>query len=932
MLGTILGGIAVPAHGKTAEDTTVDPATQAAPNVATPATIDPATEATPDTATPAAIDPATEATPDAATPAAIDNTTVPAAPAPPVDSFTSGTVRAIRVEGSQRIEPETVRSYVSLEPGDSYTREALDEALRDLFETELFADVEIRDDQGDLTIVVQENPVINRIILEGNQRIKDEDLAGEIRLAPRQIFTRSRARADVARIIELYRRRGRFAASVEPQMVTLDQNRVDIVYEISEGPRSKVRQINIIGNDTFSDGELRSEMATKQSRFFRFFSSSDTYDPDRLAFDQQKLRQFYLTEGYADFRVVSAVAELTPDRRDFIITYVVEEGERYKFGDIELDSDLRDFRSDQFSSIIPIETGDWYNAQTIEDTLDSLNETAGFLGYAFAEARPEFRIDRENLTMNVTFRIEEAPRVYVERIDVNGNTVTEDKVLRREFRIQEGDAFNSLALRRSQARIQSLGFFQDDFEIEQQPGSAPDRIVLAANVEERATGQLQVSAGFSSLERFIVQLSVQQSNFLGKGQELRASVNYSSYSKSIELGFTEPYLFDRNIALGVDLFRRDLSSFNFLGNERNTTFSQVNTGFQIRTGVPLTEYWTLAGRYGLSREEVSLNEQNFFINGQCSPLLAGRYLCDTIGNRFVSTIGYSLVYSTLDNQIRPTNGNRIVLSQDFAGVGGDVRYLRSRIDADKYWNLGSGFIFGLSAEAGYTYSLEDRGAGVDNLRLTDRFFLGEPQIRGFDIRGVGPRVQRIRYLGGTNTLDPDPRNITDDALGGRAYYLGRAELEIPLGSGGRELGFRPSIYVDVGSVFGVTNPVLQTFPCRDANGNEVGRTPCSSGTPGPILVPILDQAGNQLYIDNTTMMVTTNPVDASGNANTIATNPIQPFLERFVGDTPSPRVTIGAGVNWNSPFGPFRVDFAYALLKEEGDDNKIFSFNIGTQF
>ncbi|QLC23394.1 outer membrane protein assembly factor BamA [Parasphingopyxis sp. CP4] len=842
-------------------------------------------------------------------------------------------IRAVLVEGSQRIEPDTVRSYIELRPGATYSREDLDEALRDLFETELFRDVEIRDNAGELTIVVQENPVINRILLEGNRRLDDDDIRGEIRLAPRQIFTRSRARADVARIIELYRRRGRFAASVEPQMVELDQNRVDIVFEVNEGPRSRVQQINVIGNDVFSDSDLRSEMATKQSRFFRFFSSSDTFDPDRLAFDQQRLRQFYLTEGYADFRVVSAVAELTPDRRDFIITYVVEEGERYRFGDLELDSDLRDFSSDQFSSFIPMQTGDWYNAQQIEDTIDSLNQTAGLLGYAFAEARPEFNINREDRTMSVRFRIEQAPRVYVERIEVNGNTLTRDKVIRREFRLQEGDAFNSFLVRRSQSRVNSLGFFQENFEIEQTPGSAPDRIVLTANVEENATGELQLSAGFSSLERFILNFSVRQRNFLGRGQELRAGINYSSFSNSIELGFTEPYLFDRNIAIGVDLFRRDFNSFNFIGNDRNTTYEQVSTGFQVRAGVPLTEYWTLALRYGLSQEDVTLNENTFFINGECSPLLAGRFLCDTIGNRIISSVGYSLVYNNLDNNVRPSRGRRIILSQDFAGVFGDVRYLRTRIDADQFFNIGSGFILGLSAEAGYVLSFENRGGvGIDDVRLTDRFFLGEPQIRGFDIRGVGPRVQRFSYLPGTNDLVTDEQFVTDDAIGGRAYYLARAELEIPLGSGARELGFRPSIFIDAGAVFGVTDPELQTFPCLDANGNEVGRTPCTGDNiPGPEITRLLDQNGAPLFIapDGT---LTTDAIDGNGDPLTEANRTIAPFLERFVGDSPSPRVTIGAGVSWNSPFGPFRIDLAYALLQEEGDEDKIFSFNIGTQF
>ena len=498
-----------------------------------------------------------------------------------------GTIKSINVTGSQRLEPDTVRSYIQLRAGGPYTTESMDQAIRDLFETELFTDVQIRDDNGNLTVEVKENPVINRIILEGNKRLKEDKINKEIKLAPRQIFTRSKVRADVARIVELYRRQGRFAANVEPKMVMLDQNRVDIVYEISEGPKSKVQQINILGNDKFSDGKLRGEMATKQARITRIFSSGASYDPDKLAYDQAKLRQFYLTNGYADFRVVSAVAELTPDKKDFIVTYVIEEGERYKFGDVAVESELRDYKPQVEK--LAIKKGNFYNAKLVEDTVDSLTEAAGLFGYAFAEVNPEFDRDKETKTMNLVIKVSDAPRVYVERIDINGNTNTQDKVVRREFRVAEGDAFNSFQVKRSSDRIQSLGFFQEKLEIEQKQGSAPDRIILEANVEEQSTGELQLSAGFSSIERFIINASIRQRNFRGKGQELRASVNYSTFSKSIELGFTEPYLLDKNIALGGDIFRRDYNSFNFVNNNRNTTYQQLTTGFQVRVGVPLTE-------------------------------------------------------------------------------------------------------------------------------------------------------------------------------------------------------------------------------------------------------------------------------------------------------------------------------------------------------
>lgn len=887
----------------------------------------------------------------AGVPAAFAQAPAPAeAPAAPAASPTlaPGTISSITVTGTQRLEQDTVLSYTKLRIGQPYTQESLDQALRDLYETELFADVQIRNAGGALTVEVKENPVINRIVLEGNKRLKEDKIRPEIKLAPRQIYTRSKVRADVARIIELYRRQGRFAATVEPKMVQLDQNRVDIVFEISEGPKSKVRQINIIGNDKFGDGELRSQMVTKQSRWFRIFSSGTSYDPDRLAYDQQKLRQFYLTEGYADFRVISAVAELTPDKQDFIITYVVEEGDRYKFGPVKVESDIRDLSGDSLTKMLPMKQGDWYNAKQVEDTVDTLSETAGLFGYAFADVSPDFNRDKDTLTMGINFRIGQSERVYVERVDVNGNTLTQDKVVRREFRLAEGDAFNSFLVKRSKDRINSLGFFQEKLEVEQKPGSAPDRIVLETNVQEKSTGELSLSAGFSSLERFIVAASVTQRNFRGKGQELRTSVNYSAYSKSVELGFTEPYFMDKNIALGGDIYRRDLNSFQYLNNnDRNTTYEQTTTGFQIRAGVPITEYMSLALRYSLNFDDVTLDENTFYsdLNNdgvrECDPVLAGRYLCDAIGKRTTSSIGYSLIYDRRDNRIRPTRGHNVVLTQDFAGLGGSVKYIRTRLNAGKYWPLGGGFIFSITAEGGYIHSLEKArfdtfGDEVDKVRLTDRFFLGEPQMRGFDIRGIGPRVQRrfqTAVYGDTANptkvtgfVDASGNNFTDDALGGKMYYMARAEVEIPLGSGAREMGLRPSVFVDVGAVAGLRDPRTQNFPgycsvvsgtiTTGTDGNQI-KTPTSSST----------VRANAAF-DGTCPAVT--PV--AGADYTDVTYSGGAFYERYLGDTLKPRLSVGFGVNWNSPFGPFRIDIARALLKEPGDDTKLITFNVGTQF
>ena len=832
----------------------------------------------------------------------------PAAPVAQPAQPAQGVIRSIAVRGNERLEPETVRAYANLSPGETYTAQSLDQALKDLYATELFADVVISGaDTGNLVITVRENPVINRIVLEGNKRIKNDKILPEIRLAPRQIFTRSKVRADVERIIELYKRQGRFAAQVEPKIVQLDQNRVDLVFEIFEGEKSKVRSINIIGNQAFEDDRLRKEMYTREAGgLLGFLKSNDSYDPDRLAADQQKLRAFYLTEGYADFRVVSALAELTPDRRDFVITYVVEEGPRYRFGTIEAESELRDLTADRVKRIVGIEPGSWFNAKAVEDAVTRLNEVAGNFGYAFADINPAYSRNAEKREMSITFRVGETPRVYVERIDIQGNTVTRDKVIRREFRLNEGDAFNAIRVKRSQDRLQSLGYFQENLEIKQTEGSAPDRIVLGVDVEEKSTGELALSGGYSSLERFVLQLSIAQRNFMGKGQELNAGINYSRYAKSVQIGFVEPYLFDKAILLGGEAYIRDFNSFNFRGGRRNTTYSQRSTGTGVRLGFPITEFLTFGTRYSLVSDKITLDPDTFFSDPdgedgpeplQCDPLRAGRYLCDELGTRLTSSIGYSAVFNNT-NGIRATRGQRVALTQDFAGLGGDTRYIRTRFDGTKYWDVFDGFIGSAHLEGGYIHPLTKApGPGRDAIRITDRFF--GPQMRGFDIRGIGPRISRTPY-NSEGELDTDASRVSD-ALGGRAYYMGRLELEFPTGSSLRSMGLRPSAYVDIGSVWSLTSPELTDVVgiCRPTQTNPLGDQ--------------IDLGPGEECPDT-------------------GYDRVNGFREEFLGNSPKPRVAIGIGVNWISPFGPFRIDLAKALVSQEGDDEKLFSFNVGTQF
>ncbi len=921
LVGTILGGWSAPllAQQAPAPQQTAPAAEPEAP----PAEPDPLAAQPSAPAPEPATAPAAQAAPPAtATPAPATGAQAPAT-GTAAPAAVSRMIRSVAVRGNERLEPETVRAYANLAPGQEYTAASLDAALKDLYATELFADVVITGaETGDLVISVRENPVINRIVLEGNRRLKSDKILPEIKLSPRQIFTRSKVRADVERIVELYRREGRFAAQVEPKVVQLEQNRVDLVFEIFEGEKSKVRSINIIGNEQFSDDRLRKEMYTRQAGgFLGFLRSNDSYDPDRLAADQQKLRAFYLTEGYADFRVVSALAELTPDRRDFIITYVVEEGPRYKFGRVDAESALRDIPAETVRRYVGVQPGSWFNAKTVEDAVTRLTEVAGNYGYAFAEIDPSYNRDAAKREMNITFKVGATPRVYVERIEVQGNTVTRDKVIRREFRLNEGDAFNAIKVKRSQDRLQSLGFFQENLEIKQTEGSAADRVVLGVDVEEKSTGELQLSGGYSSLEKFVLQLSVAQRNFMGKGQELNAGINYSRYSRSVQLGFVEPYLFDKQILFGGEIFRRDYNSFNYVGGDRNETYSQASTGGGLRAGFPLSEFMTFGGRYSLVLDKITLDKDLFYSDLdddddlECDPAKAGRYICDELGSRVTSTIGYSLVHDDT-NGIRPTRGKRLAITQDFAGLGGDVRYLRTRGEGTKFWQVRAGWVLSAHAQGGYIHPLQSApGPDRDAIRLTDRFF--GPQLRGFDIRGIGPRVLRTPYEA-DGTLAND-REQTSDALGGRAYYMGRIELEIPTSAGIRSLGLRPSAFIDAGSVWNLRRPRLLNVP---GTCSYISGTGTSAETDVVQLVPGQTRANCEALLDPLVEV----PIDPT------KINFLPGIRETFVGNSPRPRLAIGVGVNWVSPFGPFRIDVAKALMKQEGDDTKLFSFNVGTAF
>lgn len=670
-----------------------------------------------------------------------------------------GIIREIRIEGAQRVDPETVRSYMRVNLGDPFDPIALDQSLKSLFETGLFADVTLARQDDTLIVQVVENPVINRIAFEGNKRIEDDELEGEIELRPRVVFTRTKAQNDVQRILELYRRQGRFNATVEPKVIKLEQNRVDLVFEIDEGEITEISAINFVGNRAFSDGTLRGQLATAETAWWRFFSSSDVYDPDRLAFDRENLRRFYLSEGYADFRVVSTVAELDPDRSSFIITFTVDEGERYRVGAVDIQSTLKNLDPEELRDLVETVEGEWYDANLVDETVDALTEAVGNLGYAFVDIRTRTNRDRENRTIDLTYEINEGPKVYVERIDIQGNVRTLDRVIRREFRLVEGDAFNAAKLRRSRERVQNLEFFQS-VQVTNEPGSAPDKTVVKVEVEEASTGEVSLGAGVSTSVGPLARIQIRERNLLGRGQDLRLGFQLSGISSQIDLSFTEPYFMGRDVSAGFDLFRNTLE-------REESSFDQKRLGGALRAGYNVTEYTRNIWRYQLERRTIENVEDD-----------ASFAVKSEEGTTVRSGINQELIWDRTEGGQNPTSGFLVSYETNFTGLGGDVRFLRNELKGNYYHPLFEDFTLFVGGAGGHMV-----GIGQDT-RVSDRFFLGGSTFRGFEFGGIGPRDIP-----------------SDDAIGGKQYYKGTVELRFPLGFQDA-LDVQGRIFADAGAVWG----------------------------------------------------------------------------------------------------------------------------------
>lgn len=692
-------------------------------------------------------------------------------------------VANIRVEGTQRIEDATIRSYMAIKEGDPLDAERINQSLKSLFATGLFADVRIRRDGNDLVVSVVENPVINRVAFEGNKRVKDEDLQAEVRLRPRSVYTRTRVLADVERIQEVYRRSGRYGVTVEPKVIQHDQNRVDVAFEINEGPVTYVRKISFNGNKHYDDGKLRDQLLTKEEAWFRFLSNTDTYDPQRMAFDKEKLRRFYLAHGYADFSIVSAVAELSADREYFFLTFTVDEGDRYKIAKIDIETTLPQLDDPSIlRKDLTFEEGDWYNADEVENTIQALTDAVGSLGYAFVDVKPDIVRDREKHTIAITFRIDEGPRVYVDRIEITGNLRTMDEVVRREFRLVEGDPFNSAKVRRSRERLKNLNFFKK-VDINTEPSTTePDKVTLKVNVEEQSTGTVTIGAGYSSNDGAKVMFGLGENNLLGRGQQLNFNVSLAESGTEADISFTEPYFLDRDLAAGFDIFRitrdwQDESSYDY-----------TTIGTALRAGYSYSEHLRHAWKYTIRQDEISNVDSD-----------ASQYIKQQEGTSILSQIGHRLTYDRRDSRLDPTEGYYLSGANDLAGLGGDARFFRTNLSAGQYFNLADGYVLGLTGSAGYMF-----GLGRD-ITISHRYFNGgEQKVRGFAAAGISPRDK-----------------ATGDALGGNWSTNESVELSVPLGTP-EELGLSGKTFVDMGTIGKYDSMVTQNVDYSSSLRLSVG--------------------------------------------------------------------------------------------------------------
>ncbi|MBR0686317.1 outer membrane protein assembly factor BamA [Bradyrhizobium manausense] len=803
------------------------------------------------------------------------------------------TTDAIVVEGNRRVEAETVRSYFKAGPGGQFDQIAIDDGLKALVETGLFQDVKVNRVGGHIVVSVVENAVIGRVAFEGNKKIKDEQLTAEIQSKPRGTFSRAMVQSDTLRIAEIYRRSGRYDVRVTPEIIEQPNNRVDLVFTIEEGAKTGVKSIEFIGNSAFSAARLRDVIKTHESNLLSFLSSGDIYDPDRVEADRDLIRRFYLKNGFADAQVVAALTEYDPDKKGFLVSFKIEEGRQYRVGTVEFRSSIANFDASSLRSLSRVNVGSLYNVESVEKSTEEMQIEASRRGYAFAVVRPSGDRNFEAHTVSVVFNIDEGPRTYIERINLRGNTRTRDYVIRREFDISEGDAYNRALVDRAERRLKNLDYFKS-VKITTEPGSSSDRVILIVDMEEKSTGDFSISGGYSTTDGALAEVSVSERNLLGKGLFAKASVTYGQYARGVSLSFVEPYLLDYRIALGFDTYWRENLSNSY------TSYGVTTLGFSPRLGFALREDLSLQLRYSLYQQSITLpSAYNNCNNNAANALLAfnptSAYIQNVLGGAdptnstssgyygygcyadgesslpirkelangktLTSALGYTLTYNTLDNTKNPTDGLLVDFKQDFAGVGGDVTYLKTALDTKYYTSLVSDLISVIHLQGGVLSKI-----GNDDLRMLDHFQMGPNLVRGFAPNGIGPRD--ITYAG---------YGATGDALGGTKYWGASMELQMPFWFLPKEVGLKGAVYADAGSLWGYQGPTSWA---------------------------------------------------ATGEVNTKAC----PTCGLQYDDSSVVRSSVGVGLIWASPFGPLRFDYAVPLTKGKYDVVQEFRFGGGTSF
>ena len=745
-----------------------------------------------------------------------------------------------------------------------------------------------------------QGPIVNRVVIEGNKRVEKALIEDQLQARARAPYNQAAVDADVARILEVYRRSGRGLAQVTPRLVDLPNGTVDVVYTINEGDKTGVKEIRFVGNNQVSSSRLRGIMQTTETNLLSFLKSTDVYDPDRLSNDLDLIRRYYLKNGFADFRLVSSDVQFDANAGGYVITIAVEEGEQYRFGNVSVDPRISGVDPDAVRRGIVTSEGSVYNADSVERSVQALTTAVGRQGNPFAQVRPVGTRDPSTRTVNLAYVIEEGPRIYIERINVRGNSRTRDYVIRREFELGEGDAYNQVLVDRAERRLNNLGYFKR-VRISNEPGSSADRVVVNVDVEDQSTGSFAISGGYSTADGFIGEVSVTETNFLGRGQFVRLAGQLGQRAHGIDFSFTEPYFLGYRMSAGIDLFSK------FSDQTRYSRYENRMTGGTLRLGLPMTEEFTITARYSLYQQSLDIPNDIDQPYNDCSAPIPGytqlnangtpnRQFCEgngeaslaikeSQGDTITSLAGLTFNYNTLDSTREPRNGFYAEVKTDFAGLGGDSRYFRVTGDARYYRELFEDVVGIARVQGGHIMGFESNDGGDNgDLRIVDHFFMGPSLVRGFAPNGIGPR-------------DISSLDSRANAIGGTTYFGGTLEVQFPIWGLPRELGLKGAVFADAGTLFGYDGPTR-----FNVNGGS-----------------ILD------------------PADA---ACTQDPNVPQNCIE--VLDSEKIRSSVGASILWSSPLGPIRFDYAFALSKEEGvlrdgvrvgaDRTQAFRFTGGTRF